>query len=74
MKRGVHKHQPAPPLSVTASIKAMGEGLVASCNELAQEPCVQRCDGLIRKLKCASQAVSQFRRGLIERGPSDEIT
>jgi hypothetical protein len=69
---GLHKHMPPPPLAITASIKAMGQGLAGSCNELAQEPSIQNCDGLIHKLKGASQAVSQFRRALMAGGSGNE--
>ena len=68
---GCHKHQPAPPLAVTAHLAAMGESLATACTDLALEPSIGRCDALAHKLKGASQAVNQFRRGLVA-GGSDE--
>ena len=62
----VHKRVPAPLLAVTAHLAAMGDGLATACAELAQEPSIKGCDQLVHKLKGASQAVSQFRRALIE--------
>ena len=69
-----HKHLAATPLAVSASIIAMGHSLEFGCTALAQEPTIQRCDQLMHKLKTSEQAISQFRRGLIERDPDDETT
>ena len=68
----VHKRVPAPPLAVLAHLSAMGDGLATACAELALELSTDHCDRLIHKLKGASQAVSQFRRALIEAGQGDE--
>ena len=69
-----HKHLPALPLAVMANIKAMGHSLEFGCTELAQEPTIQRCDQLMHKLKTSEQAISQFRRGLIECAADNEPT
>jgi hypothetical protein len=69
-----HKHQPPVPRAVLAHISDMGEGLSIACAELALEPTPDRCDTLVHKLKASTQAVSRFRRGLIEHGQGDETT
>ena len=46
----------------------------AGNDRIALEPTAGHCDRLIHKLKASEQAISQFRRGLIERSPDDETT
>jgi hypothetical protein len=67
----LHKHQPAPPIAITASLAGMGHSLEVGCNALANDPSLAQCDKLTHKLRAASQAVNQLRRGLVV-GGTDE--
>jgi len=57
---------PPPPLAVTANIKAMGHSLEFGCTALASDPSLKRCDRLLSKIKGAEQAITQYRRALVE--------
>jgi hypothetical protein len=44
----------------------MGHSLEFGCNALANDPSLARADRLLHKIKGAEQAITQFRRALVE--------
>ena len=44
----------------------MGHSLEFGCTALASDPSLKRCDRLLSKIKGAEQAITQYRRALVE--------